>query len=82
MAIHSGEVVTGNIGNENRKQYSITGTTVIVTFRVEQLNKELNCDLLITEEVRNKIDLYDTPPTLIGPKFLKGLNKAFIIYKV
>ncbi|MEO0901944.1 MAG: adenylate/guanylate cyclase domain-containing protein, partial [Bacteroidota bacterium] len=40
IGLHAGYVVTGNVGNESRKQYSVTGNAVIVASRVEQLNKE------------------------------------------
>ena len=36
IGIHSGEVVMGNIGNDLRKQFSISGNTVNVAARIEQ----------------------------------------------
>ncbi|MCG3118695.1 MAG: hypothetical protein ALAOOOJD_00949 [bacterium] len=51
IGIHAGEVVTGNVGTSLRKQYSITGNTVILASRIEQLNKQFQSQLLISEEV-------------------------------
>lgn len=82
IGIHCGEVITGNIGNEERKQYSISGTPVIVAFRVEQLNKELNAELLITEEVKNKAACAEIAVVPAGERSLKGLDLAFRIYRV
>lgn len=82
LGLHSGEVITGNIGNERRKQYSISGTAVIIAFRVEQLNKELNCNLLITEEVKNRIEPGKVAITFMGAKPLKGFGSDVNVYKV
>jgi adenylate cyclase len=56
IGLHAGYVVTGNVGNESRKQYSVTGNPVIIASRVEQLNKEYKSQLIITEEVYDKLD--------------------------
>ena len=56
IGLHAGYVVTGNVGNEARKQYSVTGNPVIVASRVEQLNKTYKSQLIITEEVYNKLE--------------------------
>jgi adenylate cyclase len=56
IGLHAGHVVTGNVGNESRKQYSVTGNPVIIASRVEQLNKEFKTQLIITEEVYEKLD--------------------------
>jgi adenylate cyclase len=50
IGIHAGEVVTGNVGSSLRKQYSITGNVVILASRLEQLNKQFQSQLLISEE--------------------------------
>lgn len=82
IGLHTGPIITGNIGNETRKQYSISGTAVIVAFRVEQLNKELGSELLITEERKQKINDDGKTLTYIGPTLLKGLGSPTAIYKV
>ncbi len=56
IGLHGGHVVTGNVGNESRKQYSVTGNPVIIASRVEQLNKEYKSQLIITEEVYEKLE--------------------------
>lgn len=56
IGLHAGFVVTGNVGNEARKQYSVTGNPVIIAARVEQLNKTYKTQLIITEEVYEKLE--------------------------
>ena len=51
IGLHAGYVVTGNVGTQDRKQYSITGNTVIIASRLEQLNKELKTTLVVSREV-------------------------------
>lgn len=82
IGIHTGEVVTGNIGNDDRKQYSISGTAVIIAFRVEQLNKELGTEILITEEVRQNIVPGKTLIESVGTKTLRGLGAAVTVHRV
>lgn len=82
MGIHSGEVITGNIGNENRKQYSISGKAVIVAFRLEQLNKDYNTQLLISEEVRRNVVRGNVTITSLGKVRLKGLETQIEIHNV
>lgn len=59
IGLHAGYVVTGNVGTELRKQYSITGNTVILASRVEQLNKKFGSQIIITKEVHDKLDRFD-----------------------
>ncbi len=55
IGLHTGEVVAGNVGTEHRKQFSVTGETVIIAARVEQLNKKYNSRLILTREVANEL---------------------------
>jgi len=82
IGIHSGEVITGNIGNENRKQYSISGKAVIIAFRIEQLNKEFGSELLISEDVRRNVILGHAKIISRGPVTLKGLEGQVEIHQV
>lgn len=51
IGLHAGYVVAGNVGTDQRRQYSITGNTVITAARLEQLNKDYGSTLVISREV-------------------------------
>lgn len=83
IGIHSGEVVTGNIGTAQRQQYSITGTVVILASRIEQLNKRFETKLLVSQNVMDNIhDNLLNQPEFLGKIDLKGWSTPVGIYKV
>jgi len=55
VGLHAGYVVAGNVGTQDRKQYSITGNTVILAARLEQLNKEFGTSLVMSREVYDQL---------------------------
>ena len=59
IGIHCGKVVTGNVGTEDRKQYSVTGNTVILAARLEQLNKEFNSSVIVSKDVIDNLNIED-----------------------
>ena len=81
IGIHTGEAVTGNIGNKERQQYSITGNVVILASRIEQLNKKFDSQFLISGDVRDSID-NSINSELIGDIHLKGWSEPVTIYKL
>ena len=82
IGLHSGLMVTGNIGNENRKQFSISGTPVIVASRIEQLNKKYGTQLLISGQVYDQIVKGRMQITYLGEEPLKGIGVPVKVYKV
>ena len=82
IGIHYGEAVTGNIGSSLRKQYSITGSVVIIASRIEQLNKKHNSQLLVSGEIYDKLsnDL-KKEFSFVENATLKGSNNQISIYK-
>ncbi len=83
IGLHTGEIVTGNVGTAHRKQYSVTGNTVILASRIEQLNKSYKAELLISKDVMSDLD--DTTNytiTSLGPIQLKGRSTPIEVFKL
>jgi len=82
LGLHSGLVIAGNIGNEQRKQFSISGSPVIVASRIEQLNKKYNTQFLISGQVFEKIAPGKTQIDYVGEEPLRGIEKPVAVYNV
>jgi adenylate cyclase len=49
FGLHVGIAMTGNIGSPRRKEFTVIGDTVNLAARIEQLNKELRSQLLVSD---------------------------------
>lgn len=81
IGINAGEVVTGNVGTSERKQYSITGQPVIIAARLEQINKELNSVILISDEVYKRVKLKEEPKHH-QDVVIKGIPNPITVYQL
>jgi adenylate cyclase len=81
IGLHTGEAVVGNIGSEDRMNYTALGATVNLAARLEGLNKSYGTSILVSATVRGRA----------GPEFVfrsvdrispKGFAEAFEIYEL
>lgn len=81
IGLHYGQAVIGNIGSSIRKQYSITGSVVIIASRIEQLNKTYNAQLTISEQVFNQLEPEEKVVFIPQqPVMVKGYNQTLSIF--
>lgn len=81
IGLHAGDIVAGNVGTELRKQYSVSGNTVILASRVEQLTKTFESQLLISREVFDHLDSKQKLFTSLGEVTVKGKTEPIEILK-
>jgi adenylate cyclase len=62
VGIHTGEVIAGLIGPDERVEYGVVGEPVNLASRVEALTKELSAVILVSREIAARL----------GPEFVLG----------
>ena len=81
IGLHSGEVITGNIGNEIRKQFSLAGKNVIIAARIEQLNKKFDSQFLVSKSVAKMLSV-NRELIELGLVKVKGIDEKVEILQV
>jgi len=81
IGLHAGNVVSGNVGTKDRKQFSITGNTVIIASRLEQLNKEFGTTMIISKEVFEHLSEDSKEPVEFSSVVVKGRTEPIEIAK-
>lgn len=81
IGIHTGTVLAGNTGSEDRLSYALVGNTVNLGSRIQDLTKELQCDILVSAETVGKLK-QAFPLRREPPRPVKGFSLPVTVYKV
>lgn len=52
IAVNQGDVVVGNIGSAQRMEFTVIGDVVNISWKLQELTKQLECDLVVSRRVQ------------------------------
>lgn len=82
IGLHAGQLVTGNVGTRERKEYTLVGETVNLAARIEQATKEFDARLLISESIWNNLSRPPADALDLGMVELKGISEPVRLFKL
>jgi adenylate cyclase len=82
IGLHAGQLVTGNVGTHERKEYTLVGETVNAAARIEQATKEFDARLLISESIWNNLPHPPADALDLGRVELRGIGEPIRLFKL
>lgn len=82
IGLHSGNLVTGNVGTSRRKEYTLVGETVNIAARIERATRQFDASLLVSDAIWDR--LQSPPPGAVdlGAVELRGQSRPVHLFRL
>ena len=81
IGINYGDVIAGNLGSEEKIEYSLTGDTVNTGKRIENITKDKPNTILISDSIYAKVSEF-VETKVLAPMAVKGKKGKIMVYEV
>jgi adenylate cyclase len=81
IAVNQGEVVVGNIGSPQRMEFTVIGDVVNISWRLQELTKQLGCDLIVSRNVTALL-VEDFELSSLGQATMAGYPESLEVFSV
>lgn len=82
LALHAGEILYGNIGAENRLDFTVIGPTVNLTSRISGLHREVGQSIIVSEVVQRAAQPSPHDLVSLGRYMLRGVSEPVELYTI